>query len=72
MILLTVFLCKIYSLGLNLNPVSIQALLDPKTLTNTSDVKIVRQNRKDSQIKPRSVLEDMMCYSGDGILHRQT
>lgn len=73
MILLTRFRCKIYSLGLNQNPVSIQALLDSKTKTETSSVKIVLRNRqRDSPIKPRSVLADTMRYSGDAVVNAET
>jgi hypothetical protein len=74
MILLTEFLCKIYSLGLNQNPVSIQALLDSNIEADTSDVKIVWRNRRDSPtgIKPRSVLADTMCYSGDAVVNMET
>jgi hypothetical protein len=72
MILLTGFLGKIYSLGLNQNPVSIQALLD-SNIEDTGNVKIVWRNRRDTpSIKPRSVLADTVCYSGDAVVNMET
>lgn len=77
MILLTGFLCKIHSLGLNQNPVSIQALLDSNTGADTSDVtdvKIVWRNRRDldSPIKRWTVLADTVCYPGDAVVNTET
>lgn len=72
MILVTRFLCKIHSLGLGLNPVSIQALLDSKKVADTSGVKVVWRNRRDSPIKLRSVLADTVCYPGDAVVNTET
>jgi hypothetical protein len=68
--LLTGFLCKIHSLGLNQKPVSLQALLDSNSEV---DIKIVWRKRSDtSPIKLRSVLADTACYPGDAVVNAET
>lgn len=52
---------------------SIQALLESKKVDDsTSGVKVVWRNQRDSSIKLRSVLADMVCYSGDAVVNIET
>ena len=72
-LLTTSFLYKIYSLGLNQNPVSLQSLLDSNSEADISSIKIVWRNRSDSSpIKLRSVLADTVCYPGDAVANAET
>ena len=70
--LLTSFLRKIHSLGLNEKPVSLQALLDAN-MDSVDDISIVWQEHSDTTpIKLRSVLADVAWYSGNAVVNAET
>jgi hypothetical protein len=70
-------LYKIHTLGLNQKPVSLKPLLDSISEDDMADlytngIKIVMRKRRDSPIKPRTVLADSEGYDGDAIVNAST